>query len=118
MDTTPGRARARGLSTEERQRLQEEKKCFTCKKEGHFSRDCPWRNQRDAYQRENIQRNAKARKGKAKEDEGASDDEAFKDSVIRNVKLSGDEIIKMVTRADDEVKDYIIQNVFMKEKDF
>jgi len=24
----------------------------------------------------------------------------------------------MVTEADDEVKDYIIQNVFMKEKDF
>ncbi len=41
MDTTPGRARARGLSTDERQRLQDKKKCFTCKKEGHFSRDCP-----------------------------------------------------------------------------
>jgi len=24
----------------------------------------------------------------------------------------------MVTGADDEVKDYIIQNIFMKEKDF
>ena len=48
----------------------------------------------------------------------SSDDEAFKDSIIRNVKLSGDEIIKMVTGADDEVKDYIIQNIFMKEKDF
>jgi len=32
--------------------------------------------------------------------------------------LSGDEIIKIITGADDEVKDYIIQNVFMKEKDF
>jgi len=117
MDTTPGRARARGLSTDERQHLQDEKKCFTCKKEGHFSRDCPWRNQCDNYQRDNAQRNAKAQKGKTKGEE-SSDDEAFKDSVIRNVKLSGDEIIKMVTGADDEVKDYIIQNVFMKEKDF
>ncbi len=47
-----------------------------------------------------------------------SDDEVFKDGVICNVKLSGDKIIKIVTGADDEVKDYIIQNVFMKEKDF
>ena len=118
MDTTPRRARARGLTTEERQRLQDEKKCFTCKREGHFSHDCPWRNQRDNYQRDNPQCNAKARKGKTKEEEASSDDEAFKDGVIHNVKLSGDEIIKIVTGADDEVKDYIIQNVFMKEKDF
>jgi len=52
------------------------------------------------------------------EEEGPSDNETFKDSIIRNVKLSGDEIIKMVTGADNEVKDYIIQNVFIKEKDF
>ncbi len=118
MDTTPGQARAWGLSTEEQHHLQDEKKCFSCKREGHFSHDCPWRNQRDNYQRDNSQCNAKVRKGKAKEDEEHSDDEAFKDSVICNVKLSGDEIIKMVTGADDEVKDYIIQNIFMKEKDF
>ena len=105
MDTTPGCARAWGLSTEEQQHLQDKKKCFTCKREGHFSHDCPWRNQHDNYQRDNSQHNTKARKGKAKEEpeEEPSDDEAFKDSVICNIKLSGDEIIKMVTSADDEV---------------
>ncbi len=116
MDTTPGWARAWGLSTDERQCLQAEKKCLTCKREGHFSCDCPWRNQ---YPGETPSHNAKAQKGKAKEEpeEEPSDNKAFKDSVIHNVKLSGDEIIKMVTSADDEVKDYIVQNVFMK-KDF
>jgi len=48
-------------------------------------------------------------KGQGKEDEVSSDDEAFKDGVIRNVNCL-ETRYQNVTGADDEVKDYIIQN--------
>ena len=43
MDTTPGRARARRIDAEERMELMKAGKCFTCKKQGHLSCDCPQR---------------------------------------------------------------------------
>ena len=43
MDTTPSRARARRIDADERTELMKAGKCFTCKKQGHLSRDCPQR---------------------------------------------------------------------------
>ena len=43
MDTTPGRARVRKIDADERTELMRTGKCFTCKKQGHLSRDCPQR---------------------------------------------------------------------------
>ena len=43
MDTTPGRARVRRIDADEQAELMKAGKCFTCKKQGHLSRDCPQR---------------------------------------------------------------------------
>ena len=43
MDTTPGQTRARRIDAEERIELMKAGKCFTCKKQGHLSHDCPQR---------------------------------------------------------------------------
>ena len=43
MDTTPGCTRARRIDADERTELMKAGKCFTCKKQGHLSCDCPQR---------------------------------------------------------------------------
>ena len=43
MDTTPGQTRARKIDADERTELMKAGKCFTCKKQGHLSRNCPQR---------------------------------------------------------------------------
>ena len=43
MDTTPGCTRVRRIDADERAELMKAGKCFTCKKQGHLSRDCPQR---------------------------------------------------------------------------
>ena len=43
MDTTTGCTRARKIDAEERTELMKAGKCFTCKKQGHLSCDCPQR---------------------------------------------------------------------------
>ena len=43
MDTTPGRTRAKKIDADERTELMKAGKCFTCKKQGHLSCDCPQR---------------------------------------------------------------------------
>ena len=43
MDTTPGHTRARRIDADEQTELMKAGKCFTCKKQGHLSRDCPQR---------------------------------------------------------------------------
>jgi hypothetical protein len=37
------RVRARQITTDERTELMKAGKCFTCRKQGHLSRDCPQR---------------------------------------------------------------------------
>ena len=108
MDTTPGRTRARKIYADERTELMRTGKCFTCKKQGHLSHDCPQR----PPQRPRT--NARASTSTQIEDVNSDDEEPAK---VRSGKKkhSASEIIEILKEADEEAKDSIIQEFFMKE---
>ena len=83
-------------------------KCFTCKKQGHLSRNCPQR----PPQRPRT--NACASTSAQIEDVNSDDEEPAK---VRSGKKkhSASEIIEILKEADEEAKDSIIQEFFMKE---
>ena len=108
MDTTPGQTRARKFDADERTELMRTGKCFTCKKQGHLSRDCPQR----PPQRPHT--NARASTSSQIEEVNSDDEEPTK---IRSGKKkhSASEIMNILREADKEAKDSIIQEFFMKE---
>ena len=108
MDTTPGRTRARKIDADERTELMRTGKCFTCKKQGHLSRDCPQRPPQCP------RTNARASTSAQIEDVNSDDEEPAK---VRSGKKkhSASEIIDILKEADEEAKDSIIQEFFMKE---
>ena len=107
MDTTPGRARVRKIDADERTELMKAGKCFTCKKQGHLSRDCPQRPPQCP------RTNARASTSKIKEVN--SDDEEPAKVRSGKKKPSASEIMEILREADDDAKDSIIQEFFMKE---
>ena len=107
MDTTPGRTRARKIDADERTELMKAGKCFTCKKQGHLSRDCP--------QRPPRQQKTNARASTSKIEEVNSDDEEPIKVRSGKKKHSASEIMEILREADDDAKDSIIQEFFMKE---
>ena len=107
MDTTPGCTRARKINTDERTELMKAGKCFTCKKQGHLSRDCPQRP--PPWPRTN------ARASTSKIDEVNSDDEEPAKVRSGKKKHSASEIMEILREAEDDTKDTIIQEFFMKE---
>ena len=108
MDTTPGRARARKIDADERTELMRTGKCFTCKKQGHLSRDCP--------QRPPQRPRTDARTSTSSQIENVnSDDEEPAKVRSGKKKHSASEIMDILREADEEAKDSIIQEFFMKE---
>ena len=108
MDTTPGRTRARKINADEQTELMRTGKCFTCKKQGHLSCDCPQRPpQRPCT-------NARASTSSQIEEVNSDDEEPAK---VRSGKKkhSASEIMDILREADIEAKDSIIQEFFMKE---
>ena len=106
MDTTPGRTRARKIDAKERSELMKAGKCFTCKKQGHLSCDCP---QRPPRPRTNARANS------SQIEEVNSDDKEPAKVRSRKKKHSASEIMEILREADDDAKDSIIQEFFMKE---
>ena len=106
MDTTSGRTRARKIDADERMELMKAGKCFTCKKQGHLSRDCPQRPPRPC---------TNARASTSHIEEVNSDDEEPAKVRSGKKKHSTSEIMEILREADDDAKDSIIQEFFMKE---
>ena len=108
MDTTPGHARARKIDAEERTELMKAGKCFTCKKQGHLSCNCPQRPPQ--CPRTNVHASTSSQI----EEVNSNDEEPAK---VRSGKKkpSASEIMDILREADEEAKDSIIQEFFMKE---
>ena len=108
MDTTPGCARVRRIDADERAELMKAGKCFTCKKQGHLSRDCPQRPPQRSCT------NARTSTSSQIEDVNSDDEEPAKARSGKK-KPSASQIMDILREADEEAKDSIIQEFFMKE---
>ena len=82
-------------------------KCFTCKKQGHLSCDCP--------QRPPQRPCTNAHTSTSTLDEVNSDDEEPAKLRSGKKKHSASEIMEILREAEDEAKDTIVQEFFMKE---
>ena len=99
MDTTPGCTCARAaLTDDERATLRQEGKCFKCRKKGHMSWDCP-------------DRTSQARSRATKEE--PKEESTGKDVQIKQVTV--EELVHLVRNMNQEEKDKVIQDVFMKD---
>jgi hypothetical protein len=99
--------RARQITTDERAELMKAGKCFTCRKQGHLSRDCPQRLPRPRT-------NACASTSQVKiEDDDEEEDVPKTKARVGKTKYSADEIIEIMRNTEDDDKDEVIQKVFM-----
>jgi hypothetical protein len=100
------RVRARQITTDKRTELMKAGKCFTCRKQGHLSRNCP---QRPSCPRTNT----RASTSQVKVEDDEEEDEPKTKAHVGKAKYSADEIIEIMRNAEDEDKDEVIQKVFM-----
>jgi hypothetical protein len=99
--------KARQITTDERTELMKAGKCFTCRKQGHLSHDCPQRSSR-------LHTNARASTSQVKiEDDDEEEDVPKIKARTGKTKYSADEIIEIMRNAEDDDKDEVIQKVFM-----
>jgi hypothetical protein len=102
------RVRARQITTDERTELMKAGKCFTCRKQGHLSRDCPQRPPRPP------RTNARASTSQVRVEDDEEEEDAPKTKArVGKTKYSADEIIEIMRNAEDDDKDEVIQKVFM-----
>jgi hypothetical protein len=101
------RVRARQITTDKRTELMKAGKCFTCRKQGHLSRDFPQHSSR-------LRTNGCASTSQVKvEDDDEEEDAPKTKARVGKTKYSADEIIEIMRNAEDDDKDEVIQKVFI-----
>ena len=99
MDLTPGRTHAQAvLTNNERTTLRQEGRCFKCCKKGHMSQDCP-------------DRASQAWSGTTKEEPK----EEVKEEDVQIKQVMAEELVHLVCNMNQEEKDKVIQDIFMKD---
>jgi hypothetical protein len=99
MDLTPGHIRARaGLTEEEHAKLMATGGCFRCRKQGHMSRNCP-----DRPRQSQIRGNQE-------------DEVQIQATNTTPKKFDAKGLIDQIKELNDEDKDTVIQEVFMKNR--
>jgi hypothetical protein len=94
--------KARQITTDKRTELMKAGKCFTCRKQGHLSRDCPQRSSRPRT-------NARASTSQVKVEDDDDEEDAPKTKArVGRTKYLADEIIKIMRNAEDDDKDEVI----------
>jgi hypothetical protein len=101
------RVKVRQIATNERTKPGNSGECFACHKQGHLSCDCPQRSPRP-----HTNTRASTSRVKVEDDE----EEEVPKAHIGETGYSADEIIEIMTNADDDDKDKVIQTVFMTPK--
>ena len=105
MDTSAGRTRARAaLTKDERGRLMKGGRCFNCKNTGHRSKECP-----DKKNRTQI------RTGETKEDPEDKEEPASAVKASATKPLSAKEVIDLVQNMEEDEKEKVIEECFMKD---
>ena len=107
MDTTPDHLQARKIDVDEWTELMIAGKCFTCKKQGHLSCDCP--------QRPPPHPHTNAHTSTLQIEEVNSDNKEPSKVRSRKKKHSASEIMEILGEAEDDTKDTIIKEFFRKE---
>ena len=117
MDTTPGQVKActtnmhPPLNDDECEKLRKEGWCFWCKKQGHLSRNCPDKPSQVQGNPEEEDSNEEAIQATSSKMPTPKPTNPF----LVKKKTTAQHIICLITDAEDNVKDTIIQEVFMKQ---
>ena len=107
MDTTLDRIWAMKINADERTELMKAGKCFTCKKQGHLSCNCP--------QRPPPCPCTNACASTSQIEEVNSNDKEPAKVRSRKKKHTTSKMMEILREAEDDAKDTIIQEFFMKE---
>ena len=117
MDTTPGRVKAHTTNTcppltdDEQEKLCKEGQCFRCKKQGHLSCYCPDKPSQARGNPEDEESQGESIQATSSKAPAPKQTNPF----LAKKKTTAQDIIQLITDAEDDVKDTIIQEVFMKQ---